>query len=106
MIDRSPLLRLLLPTAALVAAGCAGPQVRSVGYGEAAAYALHGDSAEQVRAEAQRRCPAGYVVLREAVVTTVPDASDGAWGRAFVAAGQWLAGQPFDQAQATIVCRG
>jgi hypothetical protein len=106
MIEWPPFLRFLLTIAALLAAGCAGPQVRSVGHGGAAAYAVHGESAAQLRAEARRLCPAGYVVLRQAVSSTVPDTSDDAWGRAFVVAGQWLAGQPFDLAQATIVCQG
>jgi hypothetical protein len=92
--------------ALLLAAGCSGPQVRTLGTGGGpAAYELRAASTDQWRAQAERLCPAGYVVLREAVVTTAAP-GDGGWDRSRVMAGQWLAGEPFDSAQATIVCQG
>jgi hypothetical protein len=101
------LLSIGLALAALLpAAGCGGPQVRTLGTGGgAAAYELRAGSTGQLRAQAERLCPGGYVVLREAFSTTAA-AGDDAVDRALGAAGQWLAGEPFDQAQATIVCRG
>jgi hypothetical protein len=90
----------------LLAAGCGGPQVRTLGTGGGpAAYELRAASAGQLHAQAERLCPGGYRVLREAVATTAAT-GDAPIDRALGAAGQWLAGEPFDQAQATIVCRG
>jgi hypothetical protein len=92
--------------ALLLAAGCSGPQVRTLGNGDGpAAYELRAASTSELHGQAERLCPGGYVVLRQAVSTTAA-AGDGAADRAGVVTGQWLAGEPFDQAQATIVCRG
>jgi hypothetical protein len=90
----------------LLAVGCGGPQVRTLGTGGgAAAYELRAASTGRLHAQAALLCPGGYVVLREAVATTAATGDDPV-DRALGAAGQWLAGEPFDQAQATIVCRG
>jgi hypothetical protein len=92
--------------ALLLAAGCSGPQLRSLGTGGGpAAYELRASSPVELRVQAGRLCPDGFVVLREAFASTAADGAD-PMGQALVTAGQWLAGEPFDQAQATIVCRG
>jgi hypothetical protein len=87
-------------------AACAGPQVRTVGTGgEAPAYELRGSSMQAIEAEAARLCGKGYTVLRQAQRFARPEGEDNAGTRWLVDAGDWLAGTPGNQAQATVQCR-
>lgn len=101
-----PRLTVFTTTAALLAA-CSGPQVRTLGTGGGPpTYELRGDSAADLRAEAQRLCAKGYVVLRAAQSFSAPEPEDDASSRWLQAAGDWLSGMPGNQAQATVQCRG
>lgn len=102
-----PMKLLLLLSAAALLAACSGPQVRMLGTGDGPpAYELVGDSAAALRAQAERLCEQGYVVLRAAQNITAPQSDGDAGGRWLLAAGDWLSGMPGDRAQATVQCRG
>lgn len=93
--------------ALLALAGCGGPQVRSLANGSGpAAYELRASTPDALRAQAQRLCAHGYLVLRSARSGTEAEDPDAPEARWLVAAGDWLSGQPASVAQATIVCRG
>jgi hypothetical protein len=72
--------------------------------GGAPAYELRDTRMEAVEAEAARLCANGYVVLRRAqnFRPTAPDRS--AANPWMQEVGFWLAGQPSNQAQATVQC--
>jgi hypothetical protein len=97
---------ILAALAALSLAACSGPQVRSLGNGDGApAYELRGSSLSDIEAEAARLCSRGFEVLRSSQSFARP-AGDDTFGSQFLQqAGDWLAGMPGNQAQATIVCR-
>jgi len=92
---------------AATAAGCSGPQVRSVGTGGGPpAFELRGDSAAAVLAEAARLCPKGYALLRQSQQFAPVQGDDNAATQWLQQAGFWLEGQPGNQAQATVQCQG
>ena len=94
-----------LLAAALV--GCSGPQVRSLGTGGGPpAFELRGDSAAALQAEAQRLCPTGYSVLRQAQQFAPVQGDDNAGTAWLQQAGFWLEGMPGNKAQATVQCKG
>lgn len=99
--------RLILAVLACLGfAGCAGPQVRSLGNGGAApAYELRGSSLSVIEAEASRLCSRGYDVLRSSQNFANSELSGNAGSQFLLEAGAWLSGMPGNQAQATIVCR-
>ncbi len=92
--------------AALGLAGCAGPQVRTLGNGGGPpAFELRGSSLAAIEGEASRRCSRGYEVLRLAERYARAEPHDNAATQWLQRAGDWLSGQPGNEAQATIVCR-
>ena len=96
----------VLLVAALGLAGCAGPQVRTLGNGGGPpAFELRGSSLTAIDAEAARRCSRGYEVLRVAERYVPAEPHDNAATQWLLRAGDWLSGLPGNEAQATIVCR-
>lgn len=92
---------------ALVVAGCAGPQVRSLGNGDGpAAYELRGSRWVELEAQATTLCPNGYQLLRQAQRFAQPQPQDNAATQWLQQAGDWVSGMPGNEAQATIVCSG
>lgn len=90
----------------LGAAGCSGPNVRTLGNGDGApAFELRGDSLAQIEAEAGRLCSRGYVLVRSAQSYAPTQPDDNAATQWFQQAGFWLSGMAGNQAQATILCR-
>lgn len=92
---------------ALASAGCAGPQVRSLGNGNGpAAYELRGSRSVDIEAEAAKLCTHGYQLLRQAQRLARPEPQDNAATQWLQHAADWISGLPGNEAQATIVCRG
>jgi hypothetical protein len=92
---------------ALVVAGCAGPQVRSLGNGDGpAAYELRGSRWVEVEAQATTLCPTGYQLLRHAQRFAQAQPQDNAATQWLQRSANWLSGMPGNEAQATIVCSG
>jgi hypothetical protein len=86
--------------------GCAGPQVRSLGTGGGApAYQMRGQNLPAIESEAARLCVKGYDLLRQSQSYARPEPDDNAGTQWLQQAGEWLAGMPGNQAQATVVCR-
>ncbi len=97
---------LMLATLLLGLTGCSGPQVRTLGTGDALpAYELRGSSLAELRAEAARLCGQGYVVLRQAQRYAPPQPEDNPATLWLQQVGNWLEGMPDNQAQATVQCR-
>jgi hypothetical protein len=97
---------LVLAVAGLWLGACSGPQVRSLGNGGGApAYELRGTSLAAIEAEAARLCGKGYEVLRQSRSFARPEPDDNPGAQWLQQAGDWLAGMPGNQAQATVVCR-
>jgi hypothetical protein len=92
--------------AAILAAGCAGPQVRTLGKGGGApAYELRGSSLAAIEAEAHKLCGRGFELVRVSQSFARPEPDDNPAALWLVQAGDWLAGMPGAQAQATVICR-
>jgi hypothetical protein len=100
------LTRTSLAVLCLLANGCSGPQVRSVGTGGGAlAFELRGQDMAAIDAEASRLCVRGYDVLRQSVSFSPVQPSDNDAAKWLQPAGAWLSGMPGNQAQATVICR-
>jgi hypothetical protein len=86
-------------------AGCAGPQVRSLGHGNGApAYQLRGSSLEAIEAEAHKLCSRGFQWVRVSQTFARPEPDDNPATQWLLQAGDWLSGMPGNQAQATVIC--
>jgi hypothetical protein len=97
---------ILVAVAGLWLGGCSGPQVRTLGTGGGVpAYELRGTSLAAIEAEAHRLCSQGYEVLRQSQSFARPEPDDNPGTQWLQQAGDWLAGLPGSQAQATVVCR-
>ena len=97
----------LIPAALACAclAGCAGPQVRTLGNGNgAAAYQLRGSSLAAIEAEAHKLCARGFELVRVAQNFARPEPDDNPATQWLLQAGDWLSGMPGNQAQATVIC--
>jgi hypothetical protein len=96
----------LMAIAGMCLGGCSGPQVRTLGTGGASqAYELRGTSLAALEAEAARLCGKGFEVLRQSQSVARPEPDDNPGTQWLQQAGDWLAGMPGNQAQATVVCR-
>jgi hypothetical protein len=86
-------------------AGCAGPQVRTLGNGSGPpAYQLRGGSLAAIEAEAQKLCRRGFQLVRVSESFARPEPEDTAASQWLLQAGDWLSGMPSNQAQATVIC--
>jgi hypothetical protein len=97
----------LIPAALACAciAGCAGPQVRTLGNGSGPrAYQLHGSSLAAIEAEAHKLCSHGFQWVRVSQNFVRPEPEDNAATQWLLQAGDWLSGMPSNQAQATVIC--
>ena len=99
--------RLVVLTAPLLASGCSSMMdVRPLATGRAdvAAYELTGSELAPLRREAQRLCPLGGEILRQAGRDQRPEAIDGRMRRWLNASGEWLT-PPLRNAQLVVLCR-
>jgi len=76
----------------------------ATGQVERAAYELSGATLDSLRREAQKLCPAGADVVRQAAVGQVPEAISGRWQRWLKVASD-VVDPPPQQAQLVVVCR-
>ena len=93
--------------APLLVAGCGSMMdVRPLATGRAdvAAYELTGAELAPLRREAQRLCPQGGEILRQAGRDQRPEAIDGRVRRWMNASGEWLT-PPVRNAQLVVLCR-
>ena len=99
--------RLVVLAAPLLVSGCGSMMdVRPLATGRAdvAAYELTGSELAPLRREAQRLCPQGGEILRQAGRDQRPEATDGRMRRWVNASGDWLA-PPIRNAQLVVLCR-
>ena len=99
--------RLGLIAAPLLASGCGSMMdVRplATGRAEVAAYELTGSELAPLRREAQRLCPQGGEILRQAGRDQRPEAVDGRLRRWVNASSEWLT-PPARNAQLVVLCR-
>ena len=97
----------LLPVLALGLAGCATqPDVRQLATGRhgVSAYELNGGDVHRLRREAQRLCPLGGEIVREAGHSLPPEAEVGRWRSTWNTLAAW-AEPPRRPAQLVVLCR-
>jgi hypothetical protein len=99
--------RACLAALALALGGCAARlDVRSLATGrsDVSAYELNGSDLDALRREAQRLCPLGGEILRQASWQQQPQATGGRWRQALDAATAWTEA-PRGAAQLLVQCR-
>lgn len=99
--------RLSACIATVALAGCASPiDVRSLATGRSdmVAYELNGSDLDALRREAQRLCPLGGDILRQAGQQQRTVQADGRWRRVLHAATEWI-DPPQQSAQLLVQCR-
>jgi hypothetical protein len=97
----------VLPMLALGLAGCASqPDVRQLATGrsDVSAYELNGGDVHRLRREAQRLCPLGGEIVREAGHSLPPEAEAGRWRSTLNTLAAW-AEPPRRPAQLVVLCR-
>ena len=104
---RTRCLPALVPVLMLGLSGCASlldVRTLTTGRSDVSAYELNGSDLDALRREAQRLCPLGGEILRQAGQHHQPELSGGRWRSALNTATAW-AEAPRQAAQLVLLCR-